>query len=170
MGDFQGPPGPDTAAGPAPEAEQAPPRAAAAVVVGGVILIALVAYAFHRRNTATAPPPAPAPAAADAPAELSGTPITAVSLKLSPEAAIATERYRCVCSCNDPLSVCTCTQIPGSIDMKRTVQELVDQKKTPAEMDAAMVAKYGEAVLLSNPPAAPPGRTPAGSRSPTGDR
>jgi cytochrome c-type biogenesis protein CcmH/NrfF len=169
MGDIGEPPGPEAPPGPAPERDQAPPRIGAAVVVGGVILIALIAFAFYRRNTATAPTRAPEPAAG-APEVPAGTPVTAVSVHLSPEAAIATERYRCVCSCNDPLSVCTCTQTPGSIDMKQTVQDLVDRKKTPAEMDAAMVAKYGDAVLLSNPPAANPARPAAGSPPPAGNR
>jgi cytochrome c-type biogenesis protein CcmH/NrfF len=114
------------------------------------------------RKGATNPAPEAAPEAEPGAGEGAepgpGTAITAASVALSPEAQIATERYRCVCSCNDPLSVCTCVQKPGSIDMKEYVQELVDQKKTPAEIDRAMVERYGEGVLLSQPPPAPQGR------------
>jgi hypothetical protein len=158
-GETQGPP-------PGGEAdEEAAPRSAAlAVVIGGIVLIGVIGYAFYRKNAATAAAPAAPEAPAAAGAE-GGVPITAVSVDLSPEASIATERYRCVCSCNDPLSVCTCTQTPGSIDMKQYVQELVAAGRTPAEMDAAMVARYGAAVLLSNPPAAA-----AAARPPAGDR
>jgi cytochrome c-type biogenesis CcmH protein len=130
-----------------------------AAVVGGVILIGLVALALYRRNNPPAPPGAVAPSgsgATDAPMPPEGgAPITAtVPVRLSPEASIIAERYRCVCSCNDPLSECTCAQKPGSNDMKSYVQELVDQKKTGREIDEAMVARYGAAALLSNPPAA----------------
>ena len=150
---------------PDPDEQGAPRSAALAVVVGGVILIGLIAFAYHRKNAATVPAPVADARPADAAALPEGTPITAVAVTLTPEAAIATERYRCVCSCNDPLSICTCTQTPGSIDMKRYVQELVNGKKTPAEMDQAMLARYGEAVLLTNPPVRAAGAAPpAGNR------
>lgn len=164
MSENQEPPRPEEAGETAEE--PAPRSAALAVVIGGVILIGLIGFAFYRKKAAVAPPPPAAPEAASAEVP-QGTPVTAVSLRLSPEAAIATERYRCVCSCDDPLSVCTCTQTPGSIDMKQQVQDLVDQKQTPAEIDAAMVARYGDAVLLSNPPAKSAGAAgspPAGNR------
>ena len=137
------------------------------MVIGGVILIGIIGYASYRRNAGTAPAPQDGGDPAAAAGAEGGVPITAVSLNLSPEATIATERYRCVCSCNDALSVCTCTQTPGSIDMKQYVQELVQAGRTPAEMDAAMVARYGAAVLLTNPSAA--GAAP-GPQPPAGDR
>ena len=96
-------------------------------------------------------------ATAETGGERAGTAIAAATVKLTPEAQIATERYRCVCGCNDALSVCTCTQTPGSIDMKEYVQEQVNLGKSPAEIDQAMVEKYGAGSLLSNP--APPRRT-----------
>jgi cytochrome c-type biogenesis protein CcmH/NrfF len=135
-------------------------------VIGGVILLGLVGLAVYRRaarapatDAAVQDSGAASQSPAGAPQE--GTPIMAVAVNLSSEAAIVAERYRCVCSCNDPLSVCTCTLTPGSIDMKKYVQELVDQKKSVGEIDQAMVARYGDAALLSNTP------PPAGQAAPT---
>ena len=150
-----------------------PPRVANLVIVAGaVVLIGLVAFALYR-NGHPAPPGAPAvPAVTPAPSPAGdntapGTPISApVPVRLSPEASIIAERYRCVCSCNDPLNVCTCTKTPGSHDMRQYVQELVDQKKSGAEVDAAMIVRYGANVLIpaaSPPPAATP--TPAPART-----
>lgn len=135
-----------------------------AAVAGGVILIGLVAFAFYRRNNPGPPPGGSADSgsgqpAANAAAPGAGAPITAIlPVHLSPEATIIAEHYRCVCSCNDPLNVCTCNRTPGSDDMKKYVQELVNQKKTGREIDEAMVARYGAAVLLSHPASAPAAR------------
>jgi len=136
------------------------------VVAGAVVLIGLVAFAMYRNGHPAAPGAPAAPAAAPSASPSGdlppGTPITApVPVRLSPEASIIAERYRCVCSCNDPLNVCTCTKTPGSHDMRQYVQELVDQKKSGAEIDAAMVVRYGANVLI---PAAAP--TPAATPTP----
>jgi len=137
------------------------------IVAGAVVLIGLVAFALYR-NGHPAPPGAPAaPAATPAPSPAGdnappGTPITApVPVRLSPEASIIAERYRCVCSCNDLLNVCTCTKTPGSHDMRQYVQSLVDQKKSAAEIDAAMVARYGAGVLIPATAAPTTSPTPA---------
>ena len=150
----------------------APPRLANLVVVAGaVVLIGLVAFALYRNSHPGAPAAPPGPAATPAPAAgtenpAQGTPIAApLPVRLTPEASILAERYRCVCSCNDPLNVCTCTKTPGSRDMRLYVQELVDKKKTGAEIDAAMVGRYGPAVLIAS--AAPaPSPTPARKKRP----
>src|SRR5207247_11207564 len=116
--------------------------------------IGLVAFALYRKGHPTGPTPETAPAGETAKQETGeapppGTPITAtLPVRLSPEATIIAERYRCVCSCNDPLNVCTCTKTPGSRDMRQYVQELVNQKKTGKEIDAAMAARYGPGVLI----------------------
>ena len=134
-------------------------------VAGAVILIGLVSFALYRRShqgpQATEPvatdggKPAQEPGAFATGTPMAGTPIAApLPVRLSPEATIVAERYRCICSCNDPLNVCTCTKTPGSRDMRTYVQELVNQKKSGKEVDAAMIARYGAGVLLSNP--APP--------------
>ncbi len=125
-------------------------------VVGGAILIALVAYGLYRM--AGAPAEVETDASVDAAAAVTpftGTPIQASApIALSPKARIAAERYRCICGCNDTLGECTCTRTPGSIDMKEHLVELVDRGLTMTQVDEGMVAKYGDQVLLSNPPAA----------------
>ncbi len=139
-----------------------PPRMVNLVVVAGaVILLGLVAFALYRRSHPAVPTAPPAAAATPAPAGAAegpgqGTPITApLPVRLTPEASIIAERYRCVCSCNDPLNVCTCTKTPGSHDMRQYVQELVNQKKTGKEIDAAMIARYGSGVLTGGLALAP---------------
>ena len=146
-----------------------PPRSVPmAALAGAVVLVGLVVFALYRRNAApqAAPETAAAPAtseAAPAPqasASTEGTMISApLPIRLSPEASILSERYRCVCGCNDALSVCTCKNTPGSEVMKSSLQELVNQGKTPAEIDRGMSEKYGPACLLSNP--APPQTMPS---------
>jgi LPXTG-motif cell wall-anchored protein len=149
--------------------ETGPPRTVnVAVLAGAVVLIGLVAFALYRRNHAGPAQPAteagaPAAQPADASAPEQGTTITAqIPIHLTPEASIIAERYRCVCSCNDPLSVCTCSKTPGSRDMKQYVQELVNQKKSGKEIDAAMAARYGPNVLIG---ASAPAPTPAPART-----
>src|SRR5262249_39785561 len=66
---------------------------------------------------------------------------------LSPQARVLAERIKCVCGCNDPLVICTCKKTPGSQDMKKYLQELVDAGKTPGEIESAMVARYGPKAL-----------------------
>ena len=151
-----------------------------AAIAGAIILVGLVAFALYRRGLTTptpAPPAEPsAPAAGPAPAGAAptqgaapaagdaaapqGTAIAApVPTRLSPEASVLAERYRCVCGCNLTLSVCTCRNDKGSEDMKKALNALVDQHKSPAEADQAMTAQFGPVALLSNaapPPTAPP--------------
>ncbi|MFQ5877628.1 MAG: cytochrome c-type biogenesis protein CcmH [Acidobacteriota bacterium] len=124
-----------------------------AVLAGALILLGLVAAAVYRMNRTRAASARP-PAAADQPgAPRGGRAVTAaVPIKLTPQARVAAERYRCVCGCNDPLSTCTCSRTPGSRDMKEYLQELVDQREGMQEIDRAMVERYGAAALLSNPP------------------
>lgn len=137
-----------------------------AVVAGGIVLIGLVAFALYRRSHPPSPPPVAgaAPAQAGEPAAPEkGTPIAAqIPIHLTPEASVIAERYRCVCSCNDPLNVCTCSKTPGSRDMRQYVQELVNEKKSGKEIDAAMMSRYGPTVLIATPspqPSPAPART-----------
>jgi hypothetical protein len=166
-----------------------------AAIAGAIILVGLVAFALYRRGltTPTMAPPAepPAPAAAPAPAPAGAAPTDGVApaagdgaapqgsaiaaqvpTRLSPEASVLAERYRCVCGCNLTLSVCTCRNDKGSEDMKKALNALVDQHKSPAEADQAMAAQFGPVALLSNaappptaPPQAPAAQTP-GAKSP----
>lgn len=142
---------------------RAPRTVPVAALAGAVVLIGLVGFALYRRGTTSAPGAAPAPATADsgaAPTDEGGTPIVAQTpFRLSPEASILAERYRCVCGCNDNLSVCTCRNPNAAEDMKRLLQGLANEGKTPEEADAAMEAKFGAASLLKNP--APPQTLPS---------
>jgi len=78
-----------------------------------------------------------------------GSPITArlEDVNLSPQARLMAEKLICVCGCNDILATCTCSETPGSRDMKKYLQTLVDEGKTPTEVESAMVARYGDTVL-----------------------
>jgi hypothetical protein len=66
-------------------------------------------------------------------------------IMLSPQARILAERFTCVCGCKDILATCSCEKTPGSRDMKKYLQQLVDEGKAPADVEAAMIARYGEA-------------------------
>jgi len=120
-----------------------------AAVAGLVLLVGIVGFALVRRQSPPSPPPqaeALPPAAADS------TLIKAeVPALLSPEARIMTERYRCVCGCEDRLSVCTCENIPGSRDMKAYVEELVGAGRSIRDIDQAMIERYGEQVMYDAP-------------------
>ena len=97
-------------------------------IVGGLILIAVIAFGVYRmQSTPSSPPESFGDFAVETPAlQTGGTTIAAnVPPDLSPQARVASERYRCICGCNDPLSECTCTRTPGSEDMKRNLQDLV---------------------------------------------
>jgi hypothetical protein len=160
-----------------------------AAIAGAIILVGLVAFALYRRGLtapttgqepaaskaevaapgpaavpgtepAAAAAPGAAPAAGDAGTTPQGTAISVpVPTRLSPEASVLAERYRCVCGCNLTLSVCTCRNDKGSEDMKKALNVLVDQHKSPAEADQAMAAQFGPVALLSNP--APPATAPS---------
>jgi cytochrome c-type biogenesis protein CcmH/NrfF len=134
--------------------QQAEPRAAAArgrlvrSLVAAAVLAACAASGCDREGRA---PEAP-PAASLEPVDAGPNPIVAAIPKpLSPEARILIERYRCVCGCNLALAVCTCSNTPGSKDMKALVQSLVEQEKSVEEIDRIMVETYGEQALLENP-------------------
>ncbi len=125
-------------------------------VIGGAILIVLVAYGLYRMGGAPAEVATDSSVDSAPPVTLAtGTPIRASApVALSPRARMAAERYRCICGCNDTLGECTCTRTPGSIDMNEHLMDLVDRGLTMTQVDEGMVAKYGDQVLLSNPPAA----------------
>jgi len=75
--------------------------------------------------------------------------VTAVMsvVPLSPQARLLAERFQCVCGCKDILATCVCEKTPGSRDMKRYLQALVNEGKSPAEVEGAMVARYGPSVI-----------------------
>ena len=137
-----------------------------AAIAGALILVGLVGVALYRRSTgatgAPAPPDGAAPetGAASPPDAGGGATISVKApVRLSPEAAILAERFRCVCGCNDPLPICTCRNPNGSEDMKTFLQDLARQGLVPDEVDRKMSEKFGAAALLSNP--APPQTQPS---------
>jgi hypothetical protein len=148
-----------------PEAP-APRSMPMAAVAGAIVLIGLVAFGLYRRN-ATLPasdgPQEQAPAATPASGEAGSADPGAIKaqmpIRLTPEASILAERYRCVCGCNDTLSVCTCRNSRGSEEMKGFLQQLVTDGTTPQKADAAMSQKFGAECLLTNP--APPQTLPS---------
>jgi LPXTG-motif cell wall-anchored protein len=126
-----------------------------AAVAGLVLLVGIVGFALLRRPEAP-PETVSEPTAVDQTDAVDPTRITAPTpTPMSPETRIVVERYRCICGCDDPLSVCTCSNTPGSRDMKEYLEELVRARKSMRDIDAAMVARYGKGVLLSEPSAAP---------------
>lgn len=129
-----------------------------AAVAGLVLLVGIVGFALVRRQSPQGARPQPegeqteaVQAEAEQPAAETNLIKAEVRAALSPEARIMTERYRCVCGCDDRLSVCTCENRPGSRDMKAYVEELVSSGKSIAEVDRAMVERYGEQVMFTEP-------------------
>lgn len=90
------------------------------------------------RLTETLPPVAPP-----------GTGVTAVAqdVAMSPQARLMAERFKCICGCNLILATCTCGKTPGSRDMKKYLQTLVDEGKSPADIERDMIARYGDEVI-----------------------
>ncbi len=132
------------------------------LALGAVIfLVAVAFYSARTGNTTTSPSisfdaslpvegaPPPPKLTESIPDIRAGRNISATinDVSLSPQASLLAERFRCVCGCNDILAECTCSETPGSRDMKQYLQELVDGGKTPAEVEGAMVARYGAAAL-----------------------
>ncbi|HZE89180.1 MAG TPA: hypothetical protein VE404_06510 [Verrucomicrobiae bacterium] len=67
-------------------------------------------------------------------------------VELTPPAQIQAEKFRCVCGCRMSLGECYCAKSPGSVDMKRHLQALVDAGATPAGIEKGMVDRYGPGV------------------------
>jgi cytochrome c-type biogenesis protein CcmH/NrfF len=129
-------------------------------------LVVLTGVAFYSSRQAAAPSasaspagsaatPAPEPEATNAPSSTEIPPVKAgkgvvtaqiEDVMLTPKARLLAERFKCVCGCGDILAACTCKMTPGSRDMKKYLQELVNEGKTPSEVEAAMVERYGAAV------------------------
>ena len=146
-------------------------RIAGLVALGALVALVGVAFYSSRDASGPAPPEGGSSAAATSPMSSPGTVsgmtempsvteslpavtkkgslITAVAedVALSPPARLLAERLQCVCGCKDILADCTCKETPGSRDMKKYLQQLVDEGRTPSEVETAMVARYGRAAL-----------------------
>ncbi|MBI3448295.1 MAG: hypothetical protein HY049_05180 [Acidobacteria bacterium] len=71
---------------------------------------------------------------------------TMTVVELTPPAQMQAEKFRCVCGCRMSLGECYCAKTPGSVEMKRHLQALVDAGESPAGIEKGMVEKYGPAV------------------------
>jgi hypothetical protein len=133
----------------APPEPPAPPerrRLAKWPLVLVFLAAAALGYYLFRRSPAAAP----APAAAGPPA---GALIATAPVQLTPKAAVIADRFLCLCGeCSDTLGACTCTRDQGSNEMKSTLNRLAEEKKSIAEIEAAMIEKYGERVLIKSSP------------------
>ena len=134
--------------------EQASPKGRVVGFLALGALLALVGVAIYSardggRSGSAASRPAPPIVKPAAPEPKSEGEIQAVlaDVELSPQARVLAERITCVCGCGDILAECTCDKTPGSRDMKKYLQTLVDEGKSPAEVEQAMVARYGQAAV-----------------------
>jgi hypothetical protein len=144
-----------------------------AAIAGALVLVGLVGIALYRRATGVSGPAAAAPpaeAASDAAgatdADSGATIAVTAPVRLTPEATILAERYRCVCGCNDPLPVCTCRNPDGSEEMKQYLLDLAKQGLPPEDVDRQMTGRFGEAALLSHPAPKQTQPSHAGSAAP----
>ena len=132
------------------EPTPAPSRKPRIWLVAAVVAVAAVAGFFLLRKAAP-PSPVASPAIQKGPSDalIQGSPVL-----LNAKAAIIADRYNCLCGeCADTLGKCICTRDKGSNDMKAALNRLAEEKKTLAEIDAAMVQQYGDKVLVSGAPA-----------------
>jgi hypothetical protein len=130
-----------------------PPRRRIGIPALLLVLIAAAAAGFflYRRGSVSATP-APAAGGAPAPAAL----IANSPVLLNAKASLIADRYRCLCGeCSDTLGKCTCTRDKGSNEMKATLNALAGAKKSVAEIDQAMVKRYGPKVMAPGAAATP---------------
>ena len=137
-----------------PEVEPIAPKTPKPKIWVLALVVAVAAVAGFLLLRRSAPPsPVASPAIQGSPdALIQGSPVL-----LNAKAAIIADRYNCLCGeCSDTLGKCICTRDKGSNEMKTTLNRLALEKKTLAEIDAAMVDKYGAKVISGAPPAAAP--------------
>lgn len=144
------PGGPVFSAGPEETVPPPAPRrrggwAVLAVLFAGAAVAGFLLY----RRTAAGTARAGAEAGGAPP---SGALIATLPVQLSPKAAVIADRFRCLCGeCTDTLGACTCTRDKGSNEMKTALNQIVEEKKTIPEIEAAMAARFGPGVFVSAP-------------------
>jgi hypothetical protein len=123
------------------------------LAIAAVVAVAAVAgFLLLRKAAPPSPVKSPAIQQGAPDALIQGSPVL-----LNAKAAIIADRYNCLCGdCTDTLGKCTCTHDKGSNEMKATLNRLAEEKKSLAEIDAAMVGQYGDKVLVPGAPAAAP--------------
>ena len=130
------------------------PRKGLLALVLVAALAAVAGFLIVRKFSSSSAPSGPAAAPA------AGTVLPSSLVLLNSKAAMIADRYNCLCGeCSDTLGKCTCSRDKGSNEMKTTLNQLAEQKKSVAEIDAAMVQKYGAKVLVAGAPA--PSSTPS---------
>lgn len=73
-----------------------------------------------------------------------------IALQFSPDVREAARRYRCLGGCGHTLDACPCKDQPiGAGTMLTYLQKLMDRGLEGEELDAGMVDRYGERVLMS---------------------
>ncbi len=138
---------PEGATAPGPSRRRANLALILILVLAGIAAVVLLRPA---RRTGAPDPQAPAPEAGQVPRG-----IIAVLVKLSPEAALVADRYRCPCGDGqETLGKYDCADDDAGDEMKTTLNRIVAEQKSLAAIDDAMVEKYGPAVLASSLPSA----------------
>jgi len=124
--------------------------AAALLIAGGILWVRRSpSQAAATALPAAAAPPRPGPSLPISTPRRSASgnvSATMAVVELTPAAQIQAEKFRCICGCKLSLGECYCSKSPGSVEMKRTLQDLVNKGLTPAEIEKAMVGKYGPSV------------------------
>ena len=126
--------------------------------VAGIVVLALAGWYAHglsgrraaesRAGSAAEANRGAAPSGKVAPASPAGEVEVSISdVILSAPAKIQAEKFKCVCGCNMTLAECNCQKTPGGLEMKQFLQSLVDRGLSPADIERAMVEKYGPAVI-----------------------
>ena len=141
----------------AEDVSEAPKKRSSKSTLFIVLVLAAAAGAFFLMRRPAAVPAGAAPGSAAQGPPPAGLVVEA-PVKLSAAASLVSDRFHCLCGeCHDTLGSCTCTKDKGSNEMKTTLNRIAAEKKTIAEIEAAMVQKYGPGVLISPSPA-PSGR------------
>lgn len=82
------------------------------------------------------------------------TPSSSLAQVFPPEVKKASEPFVCQCRCNHQLSACDMFGCGSAIPLREEIQEHLKQGKTPQEIKAAFVAKYGQNILSAPPKSA----------------
>jgi hypothetical protein len=125
-----------------------------------IVALALILAGFLLFRRGGAPAGAPAVPVAEGKTPPPGLNVVEAPVKLTPEATLVADRFKCLCgNCQDTLGKCVCTRDKGSNEMKTALNRIVAEKKTIAEIEAAMVEKFGTGVLAAS---GAPDKPPAG--------
>jgi hypothetical protein len=115
-----------------------------------IVALALVLAGFLLFRRGGGPATAPAAPTVGGTTPPAGLNVVEAPVKLTPEATLVADRFKCLCgNCQDTLGKCVCTRDKGSNEMKTALNRIVAEKKSLAEIEAAMVDKFGSGVLAA---------------------